>query len=477
MCSVLAAQAKITGLPDKPHWDKIERRVIVMKREILFFLLLFSFATATEFEQCAHLLNRTSFGITESSIVSCLEDKNYEATVKRLLDMPQAQEPIPLPDFASGLILPPKKFKKLNAEERKAFNKKRRQQQIALKQWWIKKMLTTSTPFRERMVLFWHNHFTSSIRKVQQPALMYRQIQLFRSYAVGNFAQLLHRIIEDPAMLIYLDNRANRKKHPNENLARELLELFTMGEGHYNEKDIKEVARSLTGYSLDKKRNFRFRKKQHDKGEKIIFGQKGNFDAHQMVDLVLEQNATAIFVVRKFWKAFVSDDPHEQEIDRIASIFRKNRYELKPMLYALFTSSSFTDPSNRGTMVKSPAELTIGTLRTFNRTDFNPKIVMQYCRRLGQDILSPPNVKGWPGGREWINANTLLIRKEFLSRLTRGKEMEKLDDALFRNPLIADSPEEGAAKTLLSIRVFLTPAHRFDATLQTILQHPLYQLK
>ncbi len=449
-----------------------------MKKLILFFILLLSRATATEFEQCAHLLNRTSFGITEPDIVSCLSDDNYETTVKRLLDMPQAIEPNPLPDFAAKLILPPKKFKELNAEERKAFTKKKRKQHLALKQWWITKTLTTPTPFRERMVLFWHNHFTSSIKKVQQSALIYRQLQLFRTYAVGNFAQLLHKIVEDPAMLIYLDNRANRKKHPNENLARELLELFTLGEGHYSEQDIKEVARTLTGYSLDKNRNFRFKKRQHDKGQKILFGHRGNYNAHQMVDLILEQNATALFVVQKFWKAFVGDDHDQQELERIAAIFRNSGYELKPMLYALFTSPSFTAPSNRGTMIKSPAELIIGTLRTFNYTTFNPKIAMQYSRRLGQDLLDPPNVKGWPGGRDWINANTLLIRKEFLSRLTRGKKkMEKLDDTLFRNTLIADSPEAAAAKTLLPIKVFLTPAHRFDATLQTILQHPLYQLK
>ncbi len=448
-----------------------------MKKLILFFILLFSEAEATEFEQCAHLLHRTSFGITELDITACLHDASYEATVKRLLDMPQAQEPDPLPDFAAKLILPPKKFKELNAEERKAFTKKKRKQHIALKQWWITKMLTTRTPFRERMVLFWHNHFTSSIRKVQQPALIYRQLQLFRSYAVGNFAQLLHKIIEDPAMLTYLDNRANRKKHPNENLARELLELFTLGEGHYSEKDIKEVARTLTGYSLDKNRNFRFKKKQHDKGKKRLFGDTGNYNAHQMVDLLLEQNATALFVVQKFWRAFAGDDPDQQEVERIAAIFRGNSYELKPMLYALFTSPFFTAPTNRGTMIKSPAELIVGTLRTFNYSTFDPKIAMQYSRRLGQDLLDPPNVKGWPGGRDWVNANTLLIRKEFLSRLTRGKEIKRLDDALFQNPLIADSPEAAAAKTLLPIKVFLTPAHRFNTTLQTILQHPLYQLK
>ncbi|RLA76948.1 MAG: DUF1800 domain-containing protein, partial [Epsilonproteobacteria bacterium] len=323
--------------------------------------------------------------------------------------------------FAKKIIKPNKKHKDLNAEEREAFRENRRREKSAIKKWWMHKLIETNAPFEEKMVLFWHNHFTSSLKKVPQIALMYRQNQLFRRYALGNFAKMLHSIVEDPAMLIYLDNRANRKKRPNENFARELLELFTLGEGHYSEQDIKELARALTGYSIDKHMSFRFKKKLHDSGEKSIFGHRGDFNAHQAVDIILEQNATAEFIVGKLWKAFVSEESDDMEIKRLAQYFRDQKYELKPIINAILTSKAFMELSNRGTLIKSPIELIVGTLRTFNTTAFDLKIALQYSRRLGQDLLNPPNVKGWSGGKQWINANTLLIRKEFISRLTRAK--------------------------------------------------------
>jgi len=428
-------------------------------------------------QQCTHLLDRTSFGVTESDLLSCLHDRDYTSTVRRLLQISSRPGRPDIPSSLQMILRPKKRFKDLTIPERQAFQKEKRNRQIALKKWWMAKMLSTSTPFRERMVLFWHNHFTSSLRKVQQPALLYRQNKLFRRYALGNFSQLLHHIVEDPAMLIYLDNRANRKAHPNENLAREMLELFTLGEGHYTEKDIKEFARALTGYGLDRNLRFRFHPGLHDKGEKILFDHRGRFNAHQAVDLILQRKETAIFIVRKFWKAFVDDTPNEREVKRIAEIFRSNRYEIKPMLTALLTSPFFTAPYNRGTMIKSPVELIVGTLRTFKDRDFDPRIAVQYCARLGQDLFNPPNVKGWPGGKSWIDTNTLLIRKEFLARLTRGKEMLRLDKRIFQNHQIADSPESAAAKILLPTEVYLIPARSFDATLRTLLQHPLYQLK
>jgi len=449
-----------------------------VKPLVVFALAVFLAAPsvmATNLEQCVHLLDRSSFGVDRKDLLACLQDPGYEQTVKRLLKTTKVSENPPA--FAREVIRPPKKFKELSATERQAFNKRKRAQQIALKMWWIDKMLKTFSPFRERMVLFWHNHFTSSLRKIQQPALLYRQNQLFRRYAVGNFAQLLHRIIEDPAMLIYLDNRANRKKHPNENLARELMELFTLGEGHYSEKDIKELSRALTGYGVDRNLHFRFRPRWHDSGKKELFGKKGNFDAHRAVDLILQRKETAIFIVRKFWKTFVDDTPNQREVQRIAEIFRKNRYELKPMLYALFTSPFFTAPYNRGTLVKSPIELLVGTLRSLGERSFDPRIVMQYSRRLGQDLFDPPNVKGWPGGSRWIDANTLLIRKEFLGRLTRGKAMLQIDRKIFENPQLGATPDRAAARLLLPTQVYLIPARNFGGTLQTILQHPLYQLK
>ncbi len=434
-------------------------------------------ASATELKQCVHLLDRTSFGVDTKTLGACLEDEDYNATLYRLLSFPEYHEPSEIPDFALKIIKPYKKFKYLNVAERKALNKMRRERKRAMKVWWMQKLLTTQTPFEEKMVLFWHNHFTSSLQKVAQPALIYRQNQLFRRYALGNFGDLLHAIIEDPAMLVYLDNRANRKKHPNENLARELLELFTLGEGHYSEHDIKALARALTGYSLDKNMNFKFKKKMHDYRAKEFLGHRGNFDGHQMVDIILDQNTTSLYLVGKLWKAFVSCEPNPQEVKRLAKLFRKNNYEMKPLMQAMLSSSYFTDTSARGKMIKSPIDLIVGTLRSFDYQDFDPKIALQYSRRLGQDLLNPPNVKGWPGGKKWINANTFLTRKEFLYRLMRAKEKKHLDYTLFQNSSIASTSEEAAAKTLLPINIFITPAHQFDATLQTILQHPLYQLK
>ena len=283
--------------------------------------------------------------------------------------------------------------------------------------------------------------------------------------------------MEDPAMLIYLDNRGNRKGHPNENLARELLELFTMGEGNYQESDIKALARALTGYSLDKDLNFRFKKRIHDTSKKEIFKKKGNFNAHDVLNIILEQPATSKFIVRKLWLEFIGSSPDAVEVKKLAALFVAHNYELKPLLEAMFISKAFMDPLHYGTMIKSPTELTVGTLRSFEYTDFDAKTGVQFCRRLGQDLFDPPNVKGWSGGEEWINTNTLLIRKSFLNRVTRGDTMQHLKFDLFAPATDTQSKEERAAETLLPIKVFITPASAFGQTLRTILQNPLYQLK
>ena len=432
---------------------------------------------ATETSLCIHLLNRTSFGVDTKGLSACLKDQSYDASISRILTFPPTLDNHEKPDFAKNIIKPSKKHKELNAAERMAFRKMRKESQMAMKKWWMHKLLTTQTPFEEKMVLFWHNHFTSSLKKVKQPALMYQQNQLFRNHALGNFSDLLHAIVEDPAMLIYLDNRGNKKGHPNENLARELLELFTMGEGNYNEQDIKVLARSLTGYSVDKDLNFRFKKRIHDNGEKEIFGKRGNFNAHDIISIILEQPATSRLIVKKLWLEFIGSTPDPVEVERLALFFSKNNYEIKPLLQGMFLSKSFMSPSNYGTMIKSPIELIVGTLRSFDYRDFDPKIALQYSKRLGQDLLDPPNVKGWTGGESWINTNTLLIRRSFLNRLTRGNAMQHLKYDLFESETMGQSIESRAAETLLPVNVFITPAPKFNQTLRTILQHPLYQLK
>jgi uncharacterized protein (DUF1800 family) len=327
-------------------------------------------------------------------------------------------------------------------------------------------MISTNDPFLEKMVFFWHNHFTSSIQKVRQPTLMYNQNELFRKHALGNFRELLHAIVEDPAMLIYLDNRANKKKHPNENLARELLELFTLGEGNYKEQDIKELARALTGYSLNKDLEFKFIKNMHDYGQKVFFGKKGKFDIHNMLDIILEQNKTSEFIVKKLWLEFVSYSPNDDEIIRLAAIFRENNYEIKPLMIAIFTSNYFTDKSNYAQMIKSPADIVVGSLRSLELGNFDTKIALKYFNRLGQSLLNPPNVKGWPGQKSWIDTNTLLVRKEFLQELTRGDDINHMQ-----------LKAEDFAKNLLPLDVYFILSKNKKEDLQTVLQHPTYQLK
>ncbi len=446
--------------------------------KILLLLSLFTLSLlGTNFIQCKHLLNRTSFGVDKHQLSTCMQHDDYKSAVKALVFKDRTVEITNTVQCAKQIIRPSGKIRDLNSTERKVFRKLKRNSHIALKKYWFEKILRTDDPFLEKMVLFWHNHFTSSLKKVGQASLMCGQNQLFREYALGNFAEFLHAIIEDPAMLIYLDNRASKKGHPNENLARELLELFTLGEGHYSEDDIKAFARALTGYSVDKNFKFLFKKRIYDKGRKKFMGQSDNFNAHDIIDIILQQEATSIFIVEKLWLTFIDYAPHTKEVQRLAKLFRQNNYEIKPLMQAILTSPYFTDPSTRGTMIKSPIELIVGTLRSFQYDTFDSQTGIQYTRRLGQNLFDPPNVKGWIGGESWINTNTLLIRRGFLNRLTRGDAMKDLKLDLLTPVIKEKSKEERAAETLLPIKVFITPAPQFQQTLRTILQHPLYQLK
>src|SRR6185369_6282552 len=232
------------------------------------------------------------------------------------------------------------------------------EQAQAARHWWYEELIATPQPFTERMVMFWHNHFTSSLQKVRYAPAMLRQNELFRREAAGNFARLLHEVARDPAMLIYLDGATNRRGQPNENFARELLELFTLGEGNYSERDIKEAARAFTGGSIDRQSGqYRFYPGLHDDGDKFVFDKSGPFDADQIVDMLLGNPRTAEFIVGKLWREFVSPTPDNAEVKRLAGLFRAGKYELKPLLREMFLSAAFRDPKNRGVLIKSPVEL------------------------------------------------------------------------------------------------------------------------
>jgi uncharacterized protein (DUF1800 family) len=219
-------------------------------------------------------------------------------------------------------------------------------------------------------------------------------------------------------MLAYLDAATNRKDQPNENLAREMMELFTLGEGGYDEHDVKEAARAFTGWSIDPADGeFKWRPFFHDRGEKTVLGRNGRFDGDDVLDILLDEPATARLVVSKLWREFVSPDPDPAEVDRIAARFRASGYDIRAALRALLRAPAFWDPANRGILVKSPVDLVVGTLRQLEVRAPDGLPFALLIRQLGQDLLAPPNVRGWPGGEAWIDSGTLLARKQFLDRL------------------------------------------------------------
>lgn len=376
------------------------------------------------FQDARHLLARTGFGGNPSEIKG-LMTMDREAAVESLLTGTNQLAFTSPPREILTALPPPQGMKGMSFEQKKAFQEERRDEALALKGWWYQEMLATASPLTERMTLFWHNHFTSSFKKVKWPALLYQQNVLLRHHAVGSFRDLLFNVATDPAMILYLDTQTNHKDHPNENFARELLELFTLGEGHYTENDIKEAARAFTGWhvAVHHGGGFVFNRHQHDAGVKRVLGRSGAFQGNDILALTLEQPACATHITAKLWREFVSDQPDPTEIERLAGIFRKGGYQVKPLLRALLTLPQFWAVENHGGLTKSPVELIVGTVRLFQLPIKEADVLAKYGKRLGQDLFDPPNVKGWPGGTRWITSATLVNRWQFLQRGLRGSEM------------------------------------------------------
>lgn len=368
-----------------------------------------------------HLLNRTGFEANAVRIAEFARLSRGEALERLLAEaVTVAQSP---PPASADAFVPFRRLGDLSVEERKAFQREQIERAVDLKNWWIGEMLRTPSPLAERMTLFWHNHFTSSLQKVRSSALMFRQNALLRRHALGNFGALLHAVAKDPAMLVYLDSATSRRGKPNENFAREAMELFTLGEGNYSEDDIREAARAFTGWSIDRDTgDFRWRPFAHDGGTKTVLGRRGDFDGEQVLDILLAQPQTAEFIVAKLWREFVSPDPDPTQTRRIAQRFRQSGYDIRTALRELLNSDAFYASANRGSLVKSPVDLVIGTVRQFDVAYSDPLPLMVTLRNLGQDLFSPPNVRGWPGGNAWIDSSTLLSRRQFLERLFRVDE-------------------------------------------------------
>lgn len=384
-----------------------------------------------------HLLERTGFGARQADITefSRLDRRQAVERLLRTNDKTTVNPPPELPYERPGLL------KDLSETEKKRFQRERMEEGVAMRAWWLGEMLHAATPqdaFRERMTLFWHNHFVSSQRKVKSGRLMLQQNALLRQHALGNFSRLLHAVSKDPAMLIYLDNASNRKSSPNENFAREVMELFTLGEGHYSEQDIKEAARAFTGWSFEPSTGeYRWRPMIHDDGEKIILGRRGHFEGDAVLDILLGHASTAEFISRKLWLEFVSTQPDAEEIRRIAASFRSGGYQMVAVLRPLLLTEAFWAQKNRQGLIKSPVDIVIGTPRSEGIEVQETRLLVQAMRQMGQDLFSPPNVRGWPGGEHWINSTTLLARKQFIERLMRRENLpaqakERLQSSSFQ---------------------------------------------
>lgn len=404
-------------------------------------------ATAMDFDDARHLLSRTTFGATPAEI-RALEGQDYGVAVDRLLASMRQSALTPAPGWLSeGPAELRRRQQAAQAESKTGVDGKKlevvrpvEQQGRELRNWWIEEMLATDQPFTERMVLFWHNHFTSAFLKVRYAPSLVRQNALFRREAVGNFATLLREVARDPAMLIYLDGMRNVARQPNENFARELLELFTLGEGHYSEADIKAAARAFTGWSIDRETgHFVNREQAHDGGEKTFLGQTGRFGGEEIIAILLKHPRTAETVVEKLWREFVSLTPDRAEIGRLAASFRKD-YEIKPLVRAILLSAPFRDPANRGALIKSPIDLIVGSVRLLGLPVPEKTQLARMLQGLGQLPFDPPNVKGWAGGESWISTYTLLLRQQFLRRMVEATTVASMEGGM----AMADRPNRRA---------------------------------
>jgi len=427
-------------------------------------------AEAIGYQGARHLLDRAGFGATDREVREYAALDRVEA-VDRLLAGARREAATPAPSFVAEPIVPARELRALAPEERKAMQRRFVQEGLALRAWWLGEMLSTGSPLTERMTLFWHNHFATSQRKVRQPQLLYRQNVLLRREALGNFATLLHEVAKDPAMLVYLDNARSRREAPNENFAREVMELFTLGVGHYGERDVKEAARAFTGWSVDPQTgDYRYRPAFHDAGEKEVLGRRGDLDGDQVLDILLARPETARFIAAKVWREFVSPTPDAAEVERWAAVFRSAHYEVKPLLRAVFLSDAFWSAGNRATLVKSPVDVVVGTLHMLDvrPDDLRPAAVA--CAVLGQNLFAPPNVKGWPGGDAWIDSATLLGRRQFVERV--------FGDAKAMAAAARLDAQDIDRLVLASAAVEPPPAGAEGAArLRALVSDPVYQLK
>ncbi len=392
---------------------------------VIFLLVCFNFLAALSLDESKHLLNRTSFGYTRADL-NLFQTFSKEEAISHLIRNAKSTSIFTTPSNIYEVSQTPINIKTLSRDEKQKHRRAKIKKSKEIQIWWYQMMLKPEYAFREKMTLFWHNHFVSEYRVVNHPEFMFKQNMLYREHALGNFDDLVHKSSKDLAMLIYLDSNSNKKSHPNENYARELLELFTLGEGHYSEEDVKEAARAFTGWRVNR-RNMVFRKnnKLHDFSEKSFLGEQGYFDGEDIIDIVLKQEQSSKFIVEKFYKEFISTDINEKEVKKIAKAFRNASYDISILMKEILLSDYFWN--NKANLIKSPVELIVSLAKNLelDLEGKNFNFIIKTAKKLGQELFNPPNVKGWEGGETWIDSSSIVNRQEFIKRVIKKKMNKK----------------------------------------------------
>jgi len=347
---------------------------------------------------------RAGFGILPAQLLE-IEKQSIKQVVQKLIDdASNAPFPLMIRDEDAPSVAD---VAGMSKEEKRALLGKSRKAVRELNIKWFEEMGKSQAQLREKMAFFWHGHFACQPKNIYHAQ---KYVHVLRQHALGNFGEMLLAIAQTPAMLLFLNNQQNRKRSPNENFARELMELFTLGRGNYTENDIKESARAFTGWGVDSD-DYIFRPAFHDEGDKTFMGKTGNWDGKDIINTILKKPETAAFIVRKLYRFLVNEHtPDEAKIKQLAQTFYSSNYDITQLLRAIFTATWFYDTKNIGAKIKSPIELLIGMQRQFGLRFTETNTVFYVQKVLGQILLLPPNVAGWAGGKSWIDSTTLMFR-------------------------------------------------------------------
>ena len=390
-----------------------------------------------------HLLWRSAFGPMAENAAEL--DNITPASLWKLLVNTSSKAPDKI-EVAQNLVegffkgvkdLADLQKRELTKEQKKQVQEQSRDDLKNLNIRWLEEMINSEAQLREKISLFWHGHFACRvINSYYQQELL----QVIRENALGNFRSLLKGVSKSASMLQFLNNQQNKKQHPNENFAREVMELFTMGRGNYTENDVKEAARAFTGWGFNLQGEFVFRRNLHDEGSKTVLGKTGNFEGDDIIELLLQQKQTAKFITKKIYKYLVNEIVDDAKVEWLSNRFYQNDYDIKKLLEDIFTSDWFYLEKNIGIKIKSPVELLAGIRRLLPMEMENDQSQLLFQRTLGQVLFYPPNVAGWPGGRNWIDSSSLMLRLRIPQIITANEAMDihpKNDDDVMMGQMMA----------------------------------------